>query len=352
MKTLTEIVNRIKKKKVSGAEKSALQTSVAEFTEKNRGKLPQKVAGLLALTMLTSMLASCDEFGFGEISGTLDGTETSEIQINPDEIYNNGISELYGLTGIFSEMNFKEMIMNTSNDNYNYVMSAYNEVVKRLEESETFMARDWGLQERNSMFIGSILSGENGNVIINVDTDGWKHKIIMTENDFFMISEDTNISEFYLTGFCGNEFFSDLGMPYDESKELVNKMLKESDCYDILVQRLKGEFCGALLKGASCLGNGNGVKYYLVDFGGSLPIKEDGEYLSSAALTSMSINDRNNCCTLLKPSVETDVEPAKIIELVKSVQQHSDVWNDMFVGETFENAESTAEPEERDKKET
>ena len=63
-----------------------------------------------------------------------------------------------------------------------------------------------------------------------------------------MLSQDLEDGQSYITGFYNNEFYNDLGMNSEESVLLTNESLRQTGNYDKLVQRLKGEFWGIILR--------------------------------------------------------------------------------------------------------
>ena len=242
MKTRTETVESIRNEEIRAL-----------------AKLPQKAALLLAVAMLTTMLASCDEISVDSSIGTTGETsvEDSVASAEPsvedsavtDEPYNNGISELYGLTGFFSELSYKDLITNTSNSNYNYVIDNYEKTMKNFKEGKITYS-ELTSEQSDIIGIGQILSGEKGGVILNIDTNEWNHKIITTENDFFMISQDLASGRSCITGLYDNQFYNELGMNSEESEQLTRSGIEVSGNYDKVVQRLKGEFWGRVLKEA------------------------------------------------------------------------------------------------------
>ena len=240
MKTRTETVESIRNEEIRAL-----------------AKLPQKVALLLAVAMFTTMLASCDEISVDSSIGTTGETsvEDSVASAEPsvedsavtDEPYNNGVSELYGLPDFFAELSYKDLITNTSNSNYNYVMNNYNEIVKDINKGKLTLS-EMTTEDKTMLCVGSALSGANGNMIININGDEWNHQIITTEKDFFMISQDLAAGKSYITGLYDNQFYNELGMNSEESVQLTRSGIEVSGNYDKVVQRLKGEFWAIVLK--------------------------------------------------------------------------------------------------------
>lgn len=274
----------------------------------NTRRLQTIMTGLLAVLLLASTLAACDEIGSGELS------ESTEEIINSDEIYNNGISELYGLTGIFSELNYKGLITNTSNSNYNYIMNSYKKLEKRVEK-DNLTVSDVTIEDKRVACIGQVINGEQGNVVINVNSENWNHKIVTTADDFFMISKDTKTEVSYLTGFFNGQFYNDLGMNGEESVELVIQSLNKSDGYDKLVQRLKGEFWGIILRESidekSYYYSGSVGMGYVISFKNGI----------DAQLTDLDLYDKEGKF-IFKMPVQTNVEIMEIIDWVMKAQNN------------------------------
>lgn len=236
MRTMTEIVESI-------------------HANGNRGKLPQKVAGLLALTMLTSCLASCDEFS---LSGHGHGTSDPDIEenIEPETLelpkYEHlEIEEFVGepldpyecSLGFFYKFDFSRSFSGgffgkqLENDFNRYFSDDYEWNGFDIERFTAFAL--WKYSDED-------YGRENIEIDISVVESNWTHKIISTETDFALVSKAPN-GKLYVTGLMDGKLKNDAGLI--DAKSITSlKEISSNATYNEILDYTRKEFCGQLFE--------------------------------------------------------------------------------------------------------
>jgi hypothetical protein len=222
MKTMTEIVESIKNQEL---------------------KLPQKVAGLLALVMLTTMLASCDEFdkpGHGRPHGTKEPTIEDTVDPEIPTYEHLEIEEFTGEAldpmdcGLSVIKDFGLQSIFDMGADVNYIDRKYKGY---LESKDDVKFND----EIETCFAIKSLINDNGtvkNVEFTVSSkriqrEGWTHKIVLTENDFALVSIAPS-GETFITGFNNGTFQNQAGFIDNDTIKLSLSMYSQAKYSEIL----------------------------------------------------------------------------------------------------------------------
>ena len=242
-----------KKKKVSEAEQSALRNSVSRFTEQNRGKVSQKVAGLLALAVLTTCIASCDEVdepGDQRPHETGDRVEGLTTETNMEQNLEYDIpSNDFGMYGFLAEIDFGELIGN--HDNATYWEKLIEECQKKQKQNVS--AGEFSMEECLAIAYNQLLidNGRYDNVVFHINNlipnrSGWEHKIVSTQDEFALLSKDSK-GNFYVTGLYNNEIRNDAGIINDRSEKIIVSHIK-SNGYIQTLRETKRSFFSKLIQ--------------------------------------------------------------------------------------------------------
>lgn len=235
-----------KKKKVSGAEQSALRNSVSKFADANRGKLPQKVAGLLALTMLTTMLASCDELdgpGFGRPGG--EGTTTSE-NIGSDEGYEKLLASELGLFGVLKELDFAYLYYSEEGQEFldEYYAKFLSEVEKYPGEPDIVSYSGYNVYRNLTSE-----SDKRLNIIWSMDSENtksdWSHTLVSTADDFALLSEIGG--QYFITGFVNGKVYDGTRGIGSKDFATLQKAVKQNG-YEETMNKCRDEFWGLMAR--------------------------------------------------------------------------------------------------------
>ena len=276
-KKMEQVRIAIMQKKVSGAEKSALQTSVSEFTERNRGKLPQKVAGLLALTMLTSMLASCDEFGHPGHGNDTGEQETIEIptyeHLEIEEFVGEPIDPKECGLRAFDYFDFNNKFVSN-----NFLDQFETEIKYYLSDEYEHKAGDYDAYF--ALALWGFADDSYGRTNFEIDiyyvfNSDWTHKIVSTTNDFAMVSKSPS-GELFMTGFVDGKLKNELGLIKDDE---ISQLQKQSTSvkYNQMVDIARKSFLGQVLslkRQRKLGGSGVGALQWYDKEGNLLPAEE------------------------------------------------------------------------------
>ncbi len=293
------ILEKMKKgEKVTGAEKSALKTSTSAYAEKNRGKIPQRVAAGLAAVMLAGMLASCDGGLVAELFPPRTETSASEEETLPDEFVNNRkydtlevedkvlnqiSSESCGL-GVLEVFNQKQIMTSVSVSN-----ALTEEYAKIIEDPYNY---DWDEHGFNCMGLNNISNPKQTrkNVVMLIESNHqeWTHKIVSTNYNFALESMDPD-GNVYLTGFVNGRLENDLGLIDKDTIKVMKEVAKEYH-YNDIVNTVRQEFFGAMY----VLGgpNGQATLCYSVTVDGAL-FEEVSDIDRNYAMNSFTIIDES-----------------------------------------------------------
>ncbi len=227
--------------------------TMTETLEEQRGKLPQKVTGLLALTILTAMLASCDEFdkpGHERPHETGNSVESSTTEINSDQNVEYNIpSNDFGMHGFFAEIDFGELIGNRDNARY------WEELIEKcqVKQQQNLSASEFSIEECLAIAYNQLLNdnGRYDNVVFHInnlipDRSGWEHKLVSTQDEFALLSKDAK-GNFYVTGLYNNEIRNDAGMIDDRSEEIIADYIKLNG-YEKALSETKCSFFSKLIQ--------------------------------------------------------------------------------------------------------
>lgn len=264
------LLAKIKGKEVTGAEKSDIKTLTANYAENKRGNIPQMVAGILAATMLASMLASCDEI----TGSTLPGEDTTAVESGeqttvPEEEVNiqkydklkvEDVGEVtidgmevsvhdIGL-GLLKVFDYKD-IMTFGSSYSSALMTKYNEIMANPsnynfeDDAITCMAlnRVANPQEKR----------DNISLGFEEKVCGWKHNIVSTNYNFALESTDSQ-GNVYLTGFVNGKYENDLGLIDADTIKILKAMAKIYS-YNDIVNAVRLEFFSAIYVYDEVLGN-------------------------------------------------------------------------------------------------
>ena len=243
MKTMAEIVESIKNE---------------AFTENNSGKLPKRVALLLALIMLTTMLASCDEFdkpGHGRPETTKNpaGQETENPEFptyeyleiedfvgTPSKARDCGLRafENFDFSGCFINGTFGQDLKNK----VNYFLSDEYDLSSMSQEGLCSTLALWN-------YVGADHDRENVEIDFTYVFDSdWTHKIISTSDDFALVSKAPS-GELFVTGFKDGKFKNELGLVNADSIKIL-KAVSSISTYNEILEYSRKEFFGQIAQQA------------------------------------------------------------------------------------------------------
>ena len=265
----------IQKKKigqsVSAEESAELKKSVTGYAEKNRKSVPQKVALLLAATMLTAMLASCD----ANVSqgGEDDGKNKKPVITEPVDDFEypddleipaqiEGFDEdKYGFGLPFAKIDFNEWIRagvgSAGLDELDEKLGMYssaNEISSMVKKADYVRYRnglilaglDNEYERRNVAFV---LDMENAE-----DSYGWTHTFVSTSDDLAVVSKDAD-GNYYVTGLVDGEIRSDAGFMDEKTYKHAYKLISQNG-YNGALNILREELFGILASmSAECSSN-------------------------------------------------------------------------------------------------
>lgn len=249
---------------VSAKESAELKKSVAGYTEKNRHSIPQKVAVLLAATMLTSMLASCDNQKVQVEAG--ETTEIEDTFAYPEDLeipdFIEGFDEdKYGFGVPFSKIDFNEWIRDGKGS------AGFEELEEDFGQYATYKDLERHSQRadyvryRNGLTLAGLdKENKRRNVAFTLKMDleedsyGWSHTFVSTSDDFAVVSKDQE-GNFYVTGLIDGEIRSDAGFMDEETFKYTYRLISENG-YDGALNKIREEFFGIIASiSAECSSN-------------------------------------------------------------------------------------------------
>ena len=222
---------------VTRAESSTRQGSLGGFVKRG---LPMT----LAVLMLTSMLASCDELS---LSMPFGGEEvTTEAETLP--YYNPAFTPSgFGLGPVFDQIRYKDFILGGVGSSY------FDEKAELYRDVDPFSLRglEKGACNRYGMYSAFAgLDKPNINVELSItnatdsNNNGWTHSIVSAGDDFALVSKDAE-GNVKITGMYNGEIRSDAGF-LDETVYTGIKMLVNQMGYEEAVVYSRKEFFGVL----------------------------------------------------------------------------------------------------------
>jgi len=248
--------SNIKGEEIALAARTDFKVSISHYAKKERKNIPQKVASLLAATMLVSMFASCDEILESTQPGeettaveseeqttipedeinipkyqTLEVEEVGEVTIDGEEVSVDNIG--LGLLRVFDYKNIM-----TSGSCSSVVSSKYNEIKKDPKNY------NWDKDAFKIMTINKVSNPNEKRDIFSWNFEdqnaGWKHKIVSTNYNFALESTDPK-GRVYLTGFVNGRLENDLGL-IDENTINAMKAMAQAHSYNDIVNAVRQEF--------------------------------------------------------------------------------------------------------------
>ena len=217
-------------------------------------KLNEVVLFALAGVMLVSMLASCNPQSQGE------GGKSEEITITLEDVLAGEVSTapVYDTLVIDNE---KIQNLNPRTCglevfyNFNFDNPAGDSAVTESFKNDYLDANQNSNQYafENDELIRSLVYGDivyrpsRANVKFDIQLrqyNGWKHELVLTENDFVLVSQSPKYEKF-LTGFVDGVFKNEAGFVEDSAIENLKNSAKGKSYQDILVDAKSAFFSQA-----------------------------------------------------------------------------------------------------------
>ena len=206
----------------------------------NRVKVPKMIAGLLALTMLTACLASCD--AFDKPSG--ENTIASE-NVDLDEDHEKLLASELGLIGVLKELDFAYLYY--SEDGQEFLDDMHSEFLKGVEENpgEVSINKD----KYNVYFNLTSESDKRQNIIWSIDSKNtksdWSHTLVSTADDFALLSEIGG--QYFITGFVNGEIYDGTRGIGSKDFATLQKAVKQNG-YEETMNKCRDEFWGLMAR--------------------------------------------------------------------------------------------------------
>lgn len=206
----------------------------------NRVKVPKMIAGLLALTMLTACLASCD--AFDKPSG--ENTIASE-NVDLDEDHEKLLASELGLIGVLKELDFAYLYY--SEDGQEFLDDMHSEFLKGVEENpgEVFINKS----KYNVYFNLTSESDKRQNIIWSIDSKNtksdWSHTLVSTADDFALLSEIGG--QYFITGFVNGEIYDGTRGIGSKDFPILQKAVSKNG-YEETMNKCRDEFWGLMAR--------------------------------------------------------------------------------------------------------
>jgi hypothetical protein len=207
----------------------------------NRVKVPQMIAGLLALTMLTACLASCD--AFDKPSG--ENTIASE-NVDLDEDHEKLLASELGLIGVLKELDFAYLYY--SEDGQEFLDEYYEKFLSEVEKypGEPDIVSYSGYNVYRNL---TSESDKRQNIIWSIDSKNtksdWSHTLVSTADDFALLSEIGG--QYFITGFVNGEIYDGTRGIGSKDFPILQKAVSKNG-YEETMNKCRDEFWGLMAR--------------------------------------------------------------------------------------------------------